>query len=335
VASAMVGLLADPSILVRTSAESALTRVASKAPLEPPPALVEGLNAWPLKESRKAAAVALGSFKASPGRTVTALTRALGDKEPEVRSDAAVALGKFVPDAAPALPDLIKNLVDPFVPPPPSQASALMPSVRPAGALGGGGGNEPASPTSPTSPTDPAVQAALAIGRIVQGQVEKGAAPAADALEALTRALHSDREALRDAAEEALRRIGKGALSVIPTLIQDLVDSTPKTGAGLGPTAATLLGDIAPGTERAVEAVIALTSAVDANDPAIRIAAIKGLARFGPLASAALPRLREVAGDQGMATDVTTVVQTTIDRIEGKAPPESPRRKGQGRRGRR
>ena len=119
-------------------------------------------------------------------------------------------------------------------------------------------------------------------------QVEKGVTPPDDLVEALTKALHSERPALRDSAEDALRRIGKGASAAIPGLIKELADSTPKSEAGFGPTAALTLGDIAPGTERAGEAIAALTSALDAKDQGTRMAAAQGLGRFGPAAVAAL-----------------------------------------------
>ena len=325
VSSAMVGLLDDPSSSVRSSAETALARIASKSPIEPPSALVEGLKAWPSKESRKAAAFALGSFKGNVGPTVAALTRALEDKEPEVRSDAALSLRRFGLDAVPAVPSLVKNLGDPFLPPPAPASLSVMSTSRVGGGPGVGGAIAP-------EPTDPAVQAAKAIGRIVAAQVEKGDSPPAGVVEALTNSLKSDRKELKDAVEEALRRIGKGASAAIPTLIRGLADSSPKPGPG--PTSAGLLGDIAPGTERAGEAITALASALDSNDPVTRMAAVKGLAKFGPAASSALPRLREIGEDKNAGADSASEVKLATDRIEGKVPPESPRRKGQGRRGR-
>ncbi len=286
VASAMAGLLADPSDSVRSTAGPALARVASKAPIAPPKALVEGVNSWPLKESRKAAALVLGSFKGDAGPTVAALTRALGDEEPGVRSDAAGSLRNFGLDAAQAVPALVKNLADPFIPPPPPEFTVVSQATRMDGSQGPIGGDGP-------EPTDPAVQAALAIGQIMAAQVEKGGKPPADVVEALTKAAQSGRQELKDAAGTALRRIGKGASAAIPSLIEALVDSTPKAGPGPGPTTAALLGDLAPGTERAGEAIAALTSALDAKDPGTRTAAVKSLGRFGPAASAALPKLRQ------------------------------------------
>jgi HEAT repeat protein len=193
----LAGLLADPSNLVVPMARSALVRIAIKGSFAPPPALVEGVNAWPLKESRAAAAFALGVFPAEAGPTVAALTRALDDKEPEVRSDAASSLRKFGPDAAPAVPSLVKTLADPFVPPPPPEFAIVM-------TIPAGGGAAP-------EPTDPATQAARAIGRILRLKGQDGDKSLAGVIEALTKAASSDRKALSDAADEALGRIGGGA----------------------------------------------------------------------------------------------------------------------------
>jgi HEAT repeat protein len=323
VALALVGLLADPEGIVRSSGETALVRVAARAPIEPPPALVEGLNAWPSKESRDAAAVALGAFRAGAGTTVPALIRALDDKEPDVRSSAAQALRGFASDAGSALPMLVKNLADPFNPPPRPEFSLM-------GMAGTGGGPV----VGVHEPTDPAAQAARSIGRIVRAQVDKGGNPPAGVLEALTNALHSDRQALKEAAEEALRRIGPGALSIVPGLIIDLTDSLPGYDPRIGSTAAGLLGDIAPGTDRSGAAFAALNSALDSKDPSTRLAVVTALGKFGPFASSALPHLRRLIEGKDVDVALASAVRFTADRIEGKPLPEPARRKGQGRRGR-
>jgi HEAT repeat protein len=175
------------------------------------------------------------------------------------------------------------------------------------------------------------MQAARTIGRIVQSQVEKGITPPPEAVEALTKALHSDRSELKEAAEEALKRVGKGASAAIPALIKDLVDATPKTEASPGLSAAEILGDVAPGTERAGEAISALITALDAKDVGLRRAVARALLKFGPAASTALPRLQELANDPDPS--VVLAAKAASDRIEGKTQPESARRKGQGRRG--
>ena len=324
VASAMVGLLADPSVMVRARGQAALAKVAAKGPIGPPAALVEGLNSWPLKESREAAAGLLGSFPADPEPTVRALIQALKDKEPEVRGDAAVALQKFGADAAPALPSLVEALSDPFVPPPPPPPR--FPGIVGVPSPGGGSGGEG------SAETDPASQAARAIGRIVKALGEKGVTPPASVVEALTKALHADRPALKDAAGDALQQIGKAGSAAIPDLIGSLVEATPKSDAGFGASAATALGEIAPGTEKATEAIAALTSALGAKESSVRRASAEALGKFGPAASSAVPRLREL--DKDPERDVKRAAGAAADRIEGKAPAESPRRKGQGGRGR-
>jgi HEAT repeat protein len=318
----LTGLLNDDSATVRSSAETAVARLAAKAPMAPPAAMVEGATAWPSKESRRSAALVLGVFKKDLGPAVAALTKAVEDKEPEVRSDAAVALRTIGLDAAPALPALVKNLGDPFVPPP---APPSMMGTLPPGGGGGGPGGTP-------EPTDPPTQAARAIGRIASAQFQQSkTAPTADVVEALIKATGADREELRAAALDALRRIGKGASAAVPALAQALADSAAKPGSR--PTIAGLLADIAPGTDRANDAIAALTAALDSTDVETRMAAVTALGRFGPAAVAVLPKLQAIAEARKDDAQASTDIKLAIDRVEGKVPPEAPRRKGQ-RRGR-
>jgi len=59
--------------------------------------------------------------------------------------------------------------------------------------------------------------------------------------------------------------------------------------------AATALGRIGPGTPRAEQAAALLTETLQSDTtPAVQIAAIEALARFGPLAHGAIPQLREL-----------------------------------------
>ena len=320
VAQGLARLATDPEALARKRGEVALAKLGANAPVPAPAELVEGLNAWPAKEARATAAVVLGWFKTDVGSTVPPLIRALADKEPEVRSNAAAALGRLGEDAALALPTLASTLADPFAPVPiPSLGSAL------AGAQGGGSYGSDV-------PTDPAVQAALAIGRIATAGDPAKVSVSAEAVEALVKASQSDRQALREAASSALKRIGKGASAAIPAMIQRLVASAPTANYGSGPVVATLLGDIAPGSDRAVEAITALTSALDAEFDFTRMAAVEALGKFGPAAIAALPRLKELG--QGAAGDLAAAVKLASDRIEGKVPVEVPRRQGGRGRGR-
>jgi HEAT repeat protein len=321
--TALTGLLADDSESVRSNAEATLAQIAIRAPVGPPAALIEGLKDWPLKQSRKSAAVALGSFKRDLGPAVAGLTRALGDKEPEVRSNAAVALGSIGLEAVPALPALAKNVGDPYVPAPVPNELVLLAAVG-----AGGPGDGPPPPV----PTDPALQAVQAIGRIAATQVQESGGPPAEAVEALTRALDADRPALKAAAEEALRRIGKRAAAVVPTLTRALADSNARPGSS--PMAARLLGFVAPGSDRAGEAITALTSALDSADRETSMAAVASLGRFGKNASAALAKLQTLGQAKGLDAESARVIKIATDRVEGKVPADPARQKGQRRRSR-
>ena len=314
-------LIEDESASVRSSAESAVGRLAAKAPVTPPASLVEGATAWPSKEARRSAVVALGMFKKDVGPTVAALTKALEDKEPEVRSDAAAALRTIGLEAAPALPTLVKTLNDPFVPPPPPPTRLV--AVTPPG---GGAGGTPET-------TDPTAQAARAIGRIASAQFQQSkTAPPAELVEALTRAIGSDHQTLHESALDALRRIGKGASAAVPTLAKLLAGSTSKPEPGQ--TLASLLADVAPGTDHASDAIAALTAALDSTDGNTQLAAVTAVGRFGPAAAAALPKLQALGAAKGNSVGASAAIKLATDRVEGKAPPEAPRRKGQRRGGR-
>jgi HEAT repeat protein len=312
----LVGLLGDSSANVRKSARRALVALAPVFATAPPAALVDGLASWKLEDSRAQAATALGAYKLGAEATVKALTLALKDADPSVRSNAAGALRNFGVDAAPALPNLIALLADPFVPPPPPAPPQTPQGKAPRKAGGGQPSTEPA-------PTDPAIESARAIGQIVEAQTARGETAPLEILTSLANTLKSDRTGLSNAGRDALRRIGKGASAVIPTLIQDLAGSLADPASGTGATLAGTLGDIAPATAKAPDAIAALVAALDAKSAETRSSAVAALGRFGTAASTAIPRLKELAE---ASADLAPAIKTTIDRLEGKIPPEAPRR---------
>ena len=319
VASAIVRLLEDPSLVIRKRAEFALDRFAAATSIRPPAPLVDGLGRWTGHDARASAATALGSFKTGGDAAVPALVKALKDKEPDVRSNAAASLQKFGPDAAPALPSLIANVDDPFVPaPPPDHRVPVAQSLAGRGVVA----------SDIDLATDPAVEAIKAIGAIAGSRAGKGETPSPEVVEALVKSYRSGRPAIWVAAGEALRRLGKGASAAIPDLIKDLAGLIPQTEDGKGESVAFTLGAIAPGTESAPQAIAAFVSALDAKALSTRIAAMNALGKFGPAASEALPRLRELGGgeDKGLAS----VANAAGDLVEGKVQPDAPRRKNAG-----
>jgi HEAT repeat protein len=247
------------------------------------------------------------------------LTGALKDSEPSVRSNVAGSLRNFGVGAAPAIPGLVALLDDPFLPPPPSAGPApVAKAIKKAG--GGGTNGDPA-------PTDPAVEAARSLGVLFQAQSGKEVKVPDEVLAGLSKTLKSDRTSLSNAARDAFRRIGKGAVTVVPSLIEELSRSIPESAPGSGPIVATTLGDIAPGTPKAPEAIASLVEALGARAAETRSSVVVALGRFGKAAEAVIPRLKEF----GEANpDLSASIKTTIDRLEGKAPPDGPRRKGAG-----
>jgi HEAT repeat protein len=326
VVSKLAGLLNDGSDRVRRGGRNALSAFAASMAIEPPSALLDELVHAKLPETRAEAALTLGSFKAGAESTVKALTIALKDTEPLVRSSAAVAIRMFNAGGLPALSNLIVVLDDPYVPPaPPAPPSGPLTPVTPqTRSAGGGGGN------SQSAATDPATEAVKTIGPLLEAQIAKGETPPAEALAGLLKSLKSTRPTLRDAAIQVFQRIRKGASAIAPDLIRELTESIPNPNSVFGPIAAATLGDIGPGSPMASDAIAALTSALDAKTSATRANAVEAIGRFGPAASSARSRLKEVAEAD---KDLTATVKTAIDRIEGKIPPDTPRRRG-GRGGR-
>ncbi len=214
----------------------------------------------------------------------------------------------------------VRPLVDdPFVPPvvPPPKPTLFV-AVKASG-----------PPPGEAPPVDPATQAVKTIGQIVEAQIGKGETPPAEAMTALLMAFKSSRDVLKDAAAGVFQKLRKGASAIVPELIVNLTESIPDPDSRFGPMAASTLGDVAPESAKAGDAIAALISALDAKTPATRSNAIIALGRFGPAASAALPKLKEI-GDAN--PDLAASIKTASDRIEGKIPTEAPQRKG-GRRG--
>jgi HEAT repeat protein len=322
VVPALVHSLNDESPTVRRSARGALAGLGSSRGIESPTALLDVLNQSKISDSRAQAALALGSFtKGATEPTVKALTQALKDADPEVRSGAAISLRAFAETAASALPTLVATLDDPFVPPVPK------PAPTPTGAaakkiVGTGGAGLPTGP-------DPAVDAARTIALIADPLAKKGEFLPAEVTTGLLKSLRSSRSALRDASTDVFQTVRKAASAAVPDLIRELTESIPNPDGGFGPTAAATLGDVGPGSPKAADAIVALTSALDAKALATRTNAVVALGRFGPDAMPAMSRLKELGDTE---KDLAAAVTTAIQRLKGEIPPDAPRRRG-GRRG--
>jgi HEAT repeat protein len=259
--------------------------------------------------------------------SLTALARVLRSETPQIRAAIAAALGRFRPTPAviPVLGEAVgdsdaavraaslRALHDigeamPFVPPG-TVAGALddeSPLVRywAAGALGHAGlGIDPFVPAllrHAEHDPDPEVRSVCATEL---WDVIKPPAVTPSVVPVLIRALDSPDRCVRWAACGLLARLGPAAAPAIPTIIRLLKQRAGGRGdpSGNDPShdqpswAAAALGQIAPGTPQADQAAMALTETFQVETTqAATIASIQALARFGPLARGAIPRLREL-----------------------------------------
>jgi HEAT repeat protein len=136
----------------------------------------------------------------------------------------------------------------------------------------------------------------LHAGRMAEalGRLDPAAPGAGEAIAFLEDVLRSDEILPRLFAERVLVHFGPAAAPAIPDLVA--LAGRPAVRASLElPSIATALGRIAPGTPAADQAVAVLLERLRAGPESTGIeAVIDALARFGPGAAAALPRLREL-----------------------------------------
>jgi hypothetical protein len=121
-------------------------------------------------------------------------------------------------------------------------------------------------------------------------------------------------------------------LSAVPALSLALTEAvTGRQEPGNGESwIARALGELAPGTASAPQALQALIAALDAKPGGTRGWAVDSLGRFGPKASAAIPRLRTLLEDSDRF--VAMNAKAAIASIEGKAGPRAAMARSPGRR---
>ncbi len=119
----------------------------------------------------------------------------------------------------------------------------------------------------------------------MRGKVTAAAVPA------LIAALKSPDREVRYEIVSLLQSLGPDARAAIPALIRMLRESdTISYGYDIGSVAAMALGEFAPHTPSADDAVAALAAALRSESK--RLAAINALSAFGPAARGAMPQLR-------------------------------------------
>jgi len=291
VTSALVGSLADDDQSdVRAAAADALRNISITSPraVESPRGKRKKAGATP---EPAAAAVSVVDHKA----VVAALSAALLDRDEKVRSAAAKALGGAAPRVSPAPPQgLVTALSD----------SSSMARAAAARALPSfDSGLDPIIPKliQMSAKDGPAVHRACAeaLGQIKQSAYSAAAVPAL--IEGLK---DRDRE-VRIQVVSLLRALESKATEAIPALVGTLnepLDSDQTKGSGgpanisivvTGPAheAAKAIGEIAPKTKSAGDAIEALAKVVRSGPAQRRSSAAEALGKFGPEAAAAVPDL--------------------------------------------
>jgi HEAT repeat protein len=301
---ALTEMLGDRDTEVRIAALDALGSTARKVSVEPPAALAAGL-ADESAGIRTAAIKALACFHRDldrwipsifgvlereaelrvrnaslqalsqlrpptySTRALPALITGLSSRYPEIQLVAAFLVGALGPDARPAIPDLIKALSYPI------DSTKVGP-----------GKEHPMA-------WDPGCEAAQALSKIAPGTPSAG-----EVIQALTEVVRAGHPYRRVAAANALDQFGPAAVAAAPALIIVLRENAAtKAAFGDGASAATALGQIAPGTPVADEAVASLIDALQAESAYTREQAINALLRFGPKATVSIPRLRALLND--------------------------------------
>jgi HEAT repeat protein len=354
---ALAQALDDSRPEVHMAAVHSLGLMGSRAGITPPEPLIRTLQDHVSEELRADAATALGQFRTTTLGAIRALFDALVDDAipvrracdaalrrgnlgppPEVvpvlirslregrdsreRLLAAFLLGRLGPAAHGAIPALATTLEEPpgarpvtlTVPPPTTGRFAV---ARP------GAGAVEESPRD----WDPAGEAAPALGSIA-----KGTASSAPAVAALKQALRSEYPWRRGAAARGLMTMGNEAQAAVPALATALTEAvTGRQEPGNGESwIARALGELAPVSASAPQAIQALLAALDARQSGTRGWAVDSLGQFGSKAAAAIPRLRTLVDDSDRF--VAMNAKAAIASIEGKAKPRQAAAKAPGRR---
>jgi HEAT repeat protein len=341
--------LKDPSDQVRGGAAYGLGRIGTAGP--PPAALLAALDGDASAGVRHNAAEALGEFQSGHDQNTLALLRALGKDVPNIRDACDSSLRRLLfrrnPNeervSAAIVPALMEALTSRDLRVRYYAAAAL-------GEVGAGAGasipaligmlNEPPDSdmvrTAKLDPGrwDPAGQAAVALGEIApttpqageaatalvavirRAMLERRQAPAAEAppQSSIVRGVVLDwRPAM---AAGALARFSPDLTAPALPLLLDLLKETAGQVGPPAPSVCAAIGQAAPGTPRADEAIEALSAALDSTWEYTRAEAAAALAKFGPRARSALPRLRALE-----KTDPKPSVRNTASsaalRIEG------------------
>jgi HEAT repeat protein len=311
VVAGLVMALDDADDELRLEALRGLGLCGPQVSNDPPHALIAAIDDRSAK-NRAAAVTALATFQRSLDPWIPSLIRRLEHDEAQVRRACGNALGRSRPPAASevSVPVLIAALDSP-VPEVRCYAALALSRLRssaltavhplitslkePKSLEQGQPDNAPPRAAIGPLDGDPVVGAALALGQIAPGTTQ-----APNAVDALIEVVRSRQPSRRTSALfRALGEFGSLAAAVIPDLIKAIDKTTPTDDSPffVGSSAATALGQIAPGTPLADEVIAVLTTALHSKSSTMRLAATNALRPFGPKAKSATPQLRVLLAD--------------------------------------
>jgi HEAT repeat protein len=152
--------------------------------------------------------------------------------------------------------------------------------------------------------------------------------PPDEAATILCEALRPNRDSTRSAAASALAELGPKGHAALPTLVQTMKDASAlreQDDSRYARAVVTALGQIAPqapATEEVIADVLeALGAGLDFEDPVVRNEAALALAKFGPRASRALPKLRAIVKTEAKFKYVRESAAKSIESIAGSPSP--------------
>jgi HEAT repeat protein len=154
------------------------------------------------------------------------------------------------------------------------------------------------------------------------------AAPPEESVPLLIAVLKRRSRASRTAAALGLAELGPASHAAIPALVATLKEFTAAEGdtvSGYGAQVAQALGRIAPQAPEAQasseEVIAVLTEVLNVRAVSTRSAAAQALRNFGPKATRAIPRLRELLDDQ--TAIVRDAAKSALEKIEPQSKPTS------------
>jgi HEAT repeat protein len=216
---------------------------------------------------------------------IPVLVAALASPDQPLRENVATLLSRFGADAEPAIPALLGALTAPI-------------DEKTAG---------------PDQAPDWETASAL-------GSIAPGSASAGQVITALAEVVRSGPRIRQGPAAWALGQFGPAAAPAIPDLIRMAREAGPNHGGiDIVQHAARALGLIAPETPAADEAVTVLVPVLNSKSADSRAAALKSLLQFGPKASVAVARIRELRKDRD--AEVRQLAAKAIDALEKESKP--------------